>query len=205
MKQKGAVAVLAAQENNESTLTDFLNCVCPMCGKRCHLKPYAVKSAKNHYCSKMCLYEAKRTIMCGEGNHQYGLKGSANASWKGGTKINQYGYRLIQQIGHPFATGRSNYVLEHRLVAEKYLLTAENSVEIGGRMYLSPDYVVHHKNGNRLDNRVEHLEVMTRSEHQAMHARKQLEIMKRGDNGRFLRINPDDTPRGSNGFGSTGV
>ena len=58
---------------------------------------------------------------------------------------------------------------EHRLVAEKYLLNETNSVEINGERYLKPEYDVHHKNFDKLDNRVENLEVLTRSDHLKLH------------------------------------
>jgi hypothetical protein len=49
----------------------------------------------------------------------------------------------------------------HRTQAEK---------KIGGRLW--PGRVVHHKNRNRQDNRMENLQVMRRSEHSAHHAKK---------------------------------
>jgi hypothetical protein len=176
----------------DKTSNEYLNMTCPVCGNRFHLKPYAVKRFKNHYCSKKCHYEAKKEYMKGEKNHQFGLVGSKNDSWRGGTRITRYGYRLVQCIGHPFATKTCDYMFEHRLVAEKYLLTDENSVEIDGKLYLSPDYVVHHKNGNKLDNRVENLQVMTLSEHQSMHAKKKNKERKRDKNGRFLKENAEN-------------
>ena len=166
---------LAALENNV---------VCPICGKAFHLKPYRIKRAKVNYCSRECQTEARKHYMKGSGNHQYGLRGELNPTWAGGTKI-ENGYRMVQSIGHPFSVGRSEYVLEHRLVAEMYLLTNENSVTIDGRRYLSPNYVVHHKNKNRLDNRVENLEVMTLSEHQSLHNKETMPNRVRDSEGRF--------------------
>lgn len=165
---------------------DKLNMQCPVCGKRFHLKPSHASLGKNHYCSLACHYKAKREYMKGEKNHQYGLRGEKNASWTGGIKKSNYGYRLIQCIGHPFAWDKSGYVFEHRLIAEKYLLTDENSVEINGKRYLSPEYVVHHKNRNRLDNRPENLVVMTFNEHQALHAIEENSVRKRDALGRFI-------------------
>ena len=71
--------------------------------------------------------------------------GPANAQWKGG-RINLNGYVHIYTPGHPAANGA--YVLEHRLVMEKYL----------GR-YLADGETIHHRNGVKDDNRIENLEL----------------------------------------------
>ena len=55
------------------------------------------------------------------------------------------------------------------MVAEKYLLNEENSVIIDGEKYLKPEYVVHHIDGNRRNNEVSNLVVMTRNEHTQLH------------------------------------
>ena len=52
-------------------------------------------------------------------------------------------------------------MLVHRWVAEKHLV----------RRKLTPREVVHHKNGNKLDNRSENLEVMSWEQHEAHHKR----------------------------------
>lgn len=166
---------------------NWLNITCEICGKRLHRKPYYVNRAKHHYCSVACHREAKKIYMVGENNHQYGLRGELNASYKGKDKITKYGYRQIQVWEHPFAVGAGHYVLEHRLVAEKYLLDEKNSVEINGKKYLSPEYIVHHINGDRLDNRVENLQVMTASQHQSLHDTIRLATCKRDEKGRFQK------------------
>lgn len=127
-------------------------------------------------------------MMSGDGNHQYGIRGNKNATWRGGRRLSNYGYWLVQSIGHPFAhSGGGYYVFEHRLVAEKYLLTDENSVEIVGKRYLSPDYAVHHKNGNKRDNRVENLEVMLKGRHVALHNAENDKKRRRDSFGRYMR------------------
>lgn len=73
--------------------------------------------------------------------------GARNSSWQGGRKVDKGGYILILAPSHPNAT-KAGYVREHRLVMEAQL----------GR-YLTKDEVVHHRNGNTLDNRPENLEL----------------------------------------------
>ena len=77
--------------------------------------------------------------------------GSSNKNWKGGTYLDFYGYRMIK-----IATGK--YAREQRFIMEKHI----------GRK-LTHHEVVHHINGNKLDNRIENLCIHTRSSHAAEH------------------------------------
>lgn len=168
---------------------DWLNCVCAYCGKRFHLKPFAKKKSKTHYCSKECHNKAKVVYMSGERNHQYGLRGEKNASWKGETrKLSRYGYVMSRSFGHPFAD-KQGWVFEHRLVAEKHLLNDENSVEINGEKYLKKGYQVHHVNFDRQDNRVENLLVLTAKEHRKIH--NALNPRSRNEKGQFMPDEPN--------------
>jgi hypothetical protein len=86
--------------------------------------------------------------------------GEQHGKWKGGKIIDSHGYVQIRVMNHPRAYKHGHYVLEHDLVMEKHL----------GR-YLRSNENVHHKNGNRHDNRIENLQLMDRSEHLRMHHR----------------------------------
>lgn len=67
------------------------------------------------------------------------------------------GYLLILRPDHPLANGQG-YVLEHRLVAyEAGLLT-------------DPACHVHHKDGDKLNNVLRNLEVLTASDHHREHS-----------------------------------
>jgi len=83
--------------------------------------------------------------------------GENNSSWKGGKHKNRAGYILLYLPDHP-AASRRGLIMEHRVVMENHI----------GR-YLKSYEVVHHKNQIKDDNRIENLELMTKSEHQALH------------------------------------
>ena len=111
---------------------DYLNCICWICGKKFHIKEYQKNKYPTHTCSTECIREAQRRRMDGENNHQFGLTGSLNSSWKSDEKISVYGYKLVRAPEHPFANS-DGFIFEHRLIAEKFLLTDENCVEIAGK------------------------------------------------------------------------
>jgi hypothetical protein len=86
-----------------------------------------------------------------------GKKGKLSPHYKGGKYVAQSGYVLVLVPGRD----GNKYALEHRLVMEKH---------IGRRLTSNED--VHHKNGNKQDNRIENLQLMTKAQHASHHARR---------------------------------
>jgi len=79
------------------------------------------------------------------------LIGKNHPRWKGG-QIMRMGYHAVRMPDHPDAN--NGYVFLHRLLAEAKL----------GR-HLHPWENVHHKNGNKLDNRPENITVISNVDH----------------------------------------
>ena len=148
-----------------------LNVTCPVCGKKFHLKPYIANDGNTHCCSRECCNKHRSQRFSGKGNHQWGLKGKLNASWKSDEKITVHGYKRVRRLEHPFKDC-DGFVLEHRLIAERQIATHDQCIEINGKKYLNPSLVVHHKNGNKQDNRPENLQILTLPEHTHLHKSK---------------------------------
>jgi hypothetical protein len=109
-------------------------------------------------------------------------RGDRHPCWRGGKK--QVGrYMYIYTPDHPNTT-KSRYMLEHRLVMEKKI----------GR-FLGPKEVVHHKDGNPLNNVIENLVLyQTNGEHlydELSDSEKHREAVRRGSAKRRLRIESD--------------
>ena len=133
-----------------------INCECVICKKPLHRRPYELKRNKNTTCSVECLSKLKVEIYKGEGNHQYGLIGDLNSSYKTGKKISPYGYVLVLNSTHPF--NYNGYYPEHRIIAEENLLLDENDIIIiNNKKYLKPERVIHHIDFNKKNNNPENL------------------------------------------------
>lgn len=132
---------------------------CKYCGKEFKVKNYRKDIAK--FCSKSCSakfrYENDSDLI---ESFAYDKSGSNHPMWNGGKTVNSQGYILIYSPDHPYKDKR-NYVRKHRLVMEEHL----------GR-YLKPDENVHHKNGDKQDNRLENLELLTKNEHDELHGKE---------------------------------
>lgn len=126
---------------------------CPTCGK--YVEKIKKDGIKARSCSREC-YSSERT-------------GIRRGGYKDFVIVNGYRYRYMPT--HPLAIGTKKlYVAEHRLVVESHI----------GR-FLSRLEVVHHKNENTLDNRIENLEVMSAQEHARLHANSR----RRDESGKF--------------------
>lgn len=149
------------------------NCVCEICGKEFHLKPSLLKKYKHHCCSRECLNKLKSILYTGEENHQYGLKGELNSSFKG-KEIVKKNNNLIEirvyDPTHPYCD-KDGRVLKHRLVVEEnYKLFDSKYFEtVNNRVVLKRSSHVHHLNENHNDNRIENLIPVTKSEHRTIH------------------------------------
>ena len=129
--------------------------------------------------------------MSGEGNHQFGLKGKLNSSFKG-IEIIRHNHNiddiLVYDPAHPFAD-KDGRVKKHRLLVEQNykLFDKKFFIKEGGRIILKKEYQVHHKDGNHDNNDINNLEVLTRSEHSSIHS-KEKEIIRDTQTGRIIGV-----------------
>lgn len=105
------------------------------------------------------------------GKHGRHAKGSTHHRWNSGRIVSSEGYTKIRVgIEHPLSDP-NGYAYEHVLV----WVSAGNEKP-------NAHQIIHHANEDKADNRIENLEVMTRSEHNAHHNDEK----QRDKNGQFI-------------------
>lgn len=104
-----------------------------------------------------------------KGKHTNHVRGSAHHRWNREKMLSSHGYVKVRiDPAHPLADP-NGYTYEHLLVL------ASAGISVG------PGSVTHHANGDKTDNRLANLEVMTRGQHNRTHPRP------RGPDGRFRK------------------
>lgn len=92
-------------------------------------------------------------------SHKCKVSGVNNPNWADGVAFSD-GYLYELKPNHKYCM-KSGYVGQHRLVMEKHL----------GR-YLAKEEIIHHRNEDTLDNRIENLELHTQRSHTKLHKLK---------------------------------
>lgn len=107
----------------EWTNKQNLNCTCPICGKKFHVKQSRLAKMKLlACCSRECNKKYRSLYMTGKGNHQYGLKGNKNSSFKNKPLPKKNGSQCdiwVYCPDNPYAN-KSGRVRLHRRIVEIY-------------------------------------------------------------------------------------
>lgn len=163
---------------------------CEVCGNEFYAHRFRINEGMAMFCSRKCMYVGRKKVIPwnkgikglhlspktewkkgqtpigsvlfkkGQVSWNKGKKlpsGENSPSWKGGRTLHQGKYWLVSKPNHPNAD-RLGYVREHRLVMEEQI----------GRI-LNTNELIHHINGNTTDNRIENLQIISRSEHMKKH------------------------------------
>uniref|UniRef100_A0A6M3LEH5 Putative homing endonuclease n=1 Tax=viral metagenome TaxID=1070528 RepID=A0A6M3LEH5_9ZZZZ len=115
------------------------------------------RADKKYFCTKECQFKWRSIHFRGKNHPRF--KGKIR--YGSGQK-----YLTIYAPYHPFADSKG-YMFEHRIMMEKKLMR-----------FLTPGEIVHHTNGNTLDNRIENLELMTVSQHSSLHTQRMWDEIK---------------------------
>ena len=166
------------------------NVICSFCGKPFHLKNYQITKYNRTlgiFCSRECLNEAKKIYYVKEGNHQYGLTGNKNASFKNKDLV--YKNHKINDIyvyfpNHPYCSKTGRVKLHRLLVEEHYYMFPIKYFEYNnGWWILKRNIDVHHLDGNHDNNDISNLIPCTKSEHKHYHKT----IIIERDKGKILK------------------
>lgn len=164
---------------------------CAVCGEKCYRKPKDIVNNKHGIaCSQHCSKQLRSQFMKGNGNHQYGLIGDKNASFKNIRTIkrnNKYFENMIYVGSDYKGKHEKGRVREHRFLVELYWYRFDEKYfdVIDGRHYLKSDVDVHHIDFNHYNNFIFNLQPLTKKEHRSLHNKAR--NMIRDSKGRYVK------------------
>lgn len=167
------------------------NVVCSFCGNPFHMKNSQINRYSRNlgiFCSRECASKAKEIYYRGNGNHQYGLTGNKNASFKN-TELIHKNHKIddiyVYFPNHPYCSKSGRIKLHRLLVEEHYYLFPIKYFEYNnGWWILKRGMSVHHLDGNHNNNDISNLIPCTKSEHKNYHKTR---IVERDNKGRILK------------------
>jgi hypothetical protein len=130
--------------------------VCKKCGITFFIKPYEVTRGKGIYCSKSC--KSKCNFFSKESRKKISKSkiGENNSRWIGG--IIKRNNRILVYLPKSKMKMYGQYVYNSRKVMSEHL----------GRKLLSSE-IVHHIDGNSLNDSIDNLKIMSSEEHGRLH------------------------------------
>lgn len=126
---------------------------------------------KEVYFRKVCSKQWAKSKYCSRSCKARDRTGEKNSNWKGGVFQRSDGYVCRRIKVFQGKHSGKKYNLEHRLVMAKFL----------GRELMKTE-IIHHKNGDTSDNRIENLEILT----QKKHAKEHNKLRTRNKNGQYV-------------------
>ena len=149
-----------------STKGSLYTCECVLCGSLFTTYKSRCELGRGKFCSKTCSRINDIHTLTTTGFGTRFLTGTKPCNTKGFRYTCARGgghrYKQLHLPTHPMAD-KNGYVREHRFIMEQQI----------GR-YLLKEEIVHHINGDTLDNRVENLELMDHKEHRRLHLKDTL-------------------------------
>lgn len=140
--RRGESRVFCNQEHYGLFQRKRIQRTCGMCKKIFWVHACNARKGIGRTCSRKCHFKWQRI--------RPRITGPAHHAWRGGTVSKDTGYRTLKIDGYR--------ITEHRYVMEQFL----------GRK-LNKSEVVHHKDGNRLNNKLSNLELTNHSDHMKLH------------------------------------
>ncbi|MBN2258117.1 MAG: HNH endonuclease [Anaerolineaceae bacterium] len=201
-----------SQRGKRARKVEWVKMNCRCCGKEFEVTPAYVKNGRRKYCSRACHAKANiagsrkgkdhtektRAVMSQKARGRQVME--LSAQWKGGRYMSGHGYRYVmvtllteRQQALARQMTQKKYIQEHRIVA----------ADTEGRP-LARDEMVHHRNGNKADNRPENLLVVHRRQHTIKHREVEKRMFILEEENKRLRRELDELKSNTRQYQSDG-
>lgn len=159
--------------------------ICPQCGKEfeeleCKIKYRESQGCINHYCSEKCGNAAKKKRVikyCKTCGKTFEVQRKSKQEFCSVDCVNQFkkDTGICKKQGFWYENGYKVLYIDGKRSIKEHIKVMQDHI---GRK-LKPDEVVHHINGNKLDNRIKNLQLMKRKDHSAYHRKLELKNGKK--------------------------